>query len=175
MWKGLGTVLLIWGILALIGSVQGNRDITQPIDTSGFRMMPVGQGSAAQSLLPEPHDLFIQLANTAELDKELARAKAAGKPVILDYFATWCTDCRRMEKATFNNPQVQKIMQDRFVALQVDVTDPNNAETEAIKKRFKVFGPPAMLFFDKDGNPRQDLNFYGFKRPEDFIATLNRI
>ncbi|MCI0506106.1 MAG: protein-disulfide reductase DsbD [Gammaproteobacteria bacterium] len=175
LWKGIGTVLMIWGILALLGSVQGNRDIMQPIDTSRFGMTPVGQGLAAQNTLLEPHDLFIQLESTVELDKELARAKAAGKPVMLDYFATWCTDCRRMEKATFNNPQVQKIMQDRFVALQVDVTDPNNAETEAIKKRFKVFGPPAMLFFDKAGNPRQDLNFYGFKRPEDFIATLDRI
>jgi thiol:disulfide interchange protein DsbD len=175
MWKGLGTVLLIWGVLALIGGMQGNRDIMQPVDNSGFTMMGGGTGMVAQSALVEPHDLFIHLENTTQLDAELAKAKAAGKPVILDYFATWCTDCRRMEKATFNNPQVQKIMQEKFVALQVDVTDPNNADTEAVKQRFKVFGPPAMLFFDKNGNPRKDLNFYGFKGPEDFIATLDQL
>ena len=177
MWKGLGTVLLIWGVLALIGGMQGNRDIMQPIDTSSFAMAGGGggQGIVAQSALVEPHDLFIHLKNTSQLDEELAKAKSAGKPVILDYFATWCTDCRRMEKATFNNPQVQKIMQEKFVSLQVDVTDPNNADTESIKKRFKVFGPPAMLFFDKNGKPRKDLNFYGFKKPDEFIATLDKI
>jgi thioredoxin:protein disulfide reductase len=168
--------LLIWGVLALIGGMQGNRDIMQPVDTSSFAITGGGgQGMIAQTAMVEPHDLFIHLKNTTQLDDELAKAKAAGKPVILDYFATWCTDCRRMEKATFNNAQVQKIMQEKFVALQVDVTDPNNADTESIKKRFKVFGPPAMLFFDKDGNPRKDLNFYGFKSPDDFIATLNKI
>jgi len=176
MWKGLGTVLLIWGVLALIGGMQGNRDIMQPIDTSSFGMVTGGsQSTVAQGVLLEPHDLFIHLENTAQLDEALAKAKASGKPVILDYFATWCTDCRRMEKATFNNPQVQRILQDRFIAMQVDVTDPNNAATEAIKKRYKVFGPPAMLFFDKDGNPRSDLNFYGFKSPEDFMATLEKM
>ena len=175
MWKGLGTVLLIWGVLALIGGMQGNRDIMQPIDTSRIGMTGGAQGTATQTALVEPHDLFIHLKNTSQLDAQLAKAKAAGKPVMLDYFATWCIDCRRMEKATFNNPQVQKILQDKFVALQVDVTDPNNAETEAIKKRFKVFGPPAMLFFDANGKARKDLNFYGFKSPDEFIATLDKI
>jgi thiol:disulfide interchange protein DsbD len=94
---------------------------------------------------------------------------------MLDYYATWCTDCRRMEKATFSNPRVQKILRDKFVLLQVDVEDPNNEKTEAIKKRYKVFGPPAMLFFDASGKMRKDLNFYGFKKPDEFIATLNKI
>lgn len=175
MWKGLGTVLLIWGVLALIGGMQGNRDIMQPIDTSSIAMAGGSSGMVAQGELVDPHDLFIHLKNTSQLDEQLAQAKATGKPVMLDYFATWCTDCRRMEKATFSNPQVQKIMQKKFVSLQVDVTDPNNAETEAIKKRFKVFGPPAMLFFDKNGEARKDLNFYGFKKPDEFIATLDKI
>ena len=176
MWKGLGTVLLIWGILALIGGMQGNRDISQPVDLSSISMSGgAGPGMVAQGSggLVDPHDLFVHLKSTSDLDRELAKAKSEGKAVLLDYFATWCTDCRRMEKATFNNPQVQKIMQEKFVALQVDVTDPNNESTEAIKKRFKVFGPPAMLFFDRNGNPMTQLNFYGFRKPEEFVKTLN--
>ena len=178
MWKGLGTVLLIWGVLALIGGMQGNRDIMQPVQMTGIGgMMSSGSmASAAGGVTTvDPHDLFIQLKNTSQLDEELAKAKAAGKPVLLDYYAVRCTDCRRMEKATFGNPQVHDILQNKFVALQVDVTDPQNQETEAIKKRFKVFGPPAMLFFDKNGNTRNDLNFYGFKNPDAFIATLNEL
>ncbi|MEE8379475.1 MAG: protein-disulfide reductase DsbD, partial [Gammaproteobacteria bacterium] len=147
LWKGLGIVVLIWGVLALVGSVFGNRDVMQPMDMShmSFGGSP---GTATQSATVDPHDLFIQLHSTDDLDRELAKAKAAGKAVLLDYYATWCTDCRRMEKATFAKPAVQKILRDKFVMLQVDVEDPNNAKTEAIKKRYKVFGPPAMLFFD---------------------------
>jgi thiol:disulfide interchange protein DsbD len=174
LWKGLGIVVLIWGVLALVGSVFGNRDVMQPMDMSHMNFGS-SQGVVAQGATVEPHDLFIQLHNTDDLDRELAKAKGAGKAVILDYYATWCTDCRRMEKATFSNPQVQKIFREKFVLLQVDVEDPNNAKTEAIKKRYKVFGPPAMLFFDKDGKMRKDLNFYGFREPDEFIAILNKI
>ncbi len=174
LWKGLGIVVLIWGVLALVGSVFGNRDVMQPMDMSHMSFGS-SQGSVTQSATVDPHDLFIQLHSTDDLDRELAKAKAAGKAVLLDYYATWCTDCRRMEKATFSKPAVQKILQDKFVMLQVDVEDPNNAKTEAIKKRYKVFGPPAMLFFDTHGKMRKDLNFYGFRGPDEFIAILNKI
>jgi thiol:disulfide interchange protein DsbD len=162
-------------VLSLLGGMLGNRDVMQPLDLSQLNIGSSVQGSVTQSAIVEPHDLFIQLHSTDDLDRELAKAKAAGKAVMLDYYATWCTDCRRMEKATFSNPQVQKILREKFVLLQVDVEDPNNAKTEAIKKRYKVFGPPAMLFFDTSGKMRKDMNFYGFKTPDEFIATLNKI
>lgn len=174
LWKGLGIVVLIWGILALIGNVLGNRDIMQPMDMSHMSL-GINQGGPAQNASADAHGLFIQLHNTDDLDRELAKARAAGKAVMLDYYASWCIDCRRMEKATFANPQVQKIFREKFVLLQVDVEDPNNTKTEAIKKRYKVFGPPAILFFDKHGKARKDLDFYGFKTPEEFIATLNKV
>lgn len=174
LWKGIGTVLLVWGVLNLLGGMQGNRDVLQPIDLSSIRLGG-GQAGVSQAGAIDPHDLFTQIKNLDQLDMQMARAKAEGKAVLLDYYATWCTDCRRMEKATFSRPEVQKILLDKFVMLQVDVGDPNNAETEAVKKRYKVFGPPAMLFFDKSGNPRKDLNFYGFRGPEEFIAVLNKV
>ena len=174
LWKGLGIVAIVWGVLALVGSVFGNRDIMQPMDVSHMSFGS-SQGVAMQGATVAPHDLFIQLHSTDDLDRELSKAKAAGKAVILDYYATWCTDCRRMEKATFANPEVQQILREKFVMLQVDVEDPNNAKTEAIKKRYKVFGPPAMLFFDANGQMRKDLNFYGFRDPNEFIAILNKV
>ncbi len=174
LWKGIGIVLLLWGVLAMLGGIVGNRDITQPIGIKQIGLGSSGGGSGGTGKVVA-REVFIRLENTRQLDEQLAQAKISGKAVLLDYYAEWCTDCRRMEKATFDDPRVQQIMNDRFVALQVDVTDPNNDDTEAIKKRYGVFGPPAMLFFDKSGKRMENINFYGFKGPDDFIALLNKI
>ena len=80
-----------------------------------------------------------------------------------------------MEKTTFVDPQVTKVLNERFVALQVEVTDPNNPDTKAIKQRYSVFGPPAMIVLDRNGEIRKDLNFYGYKTPEEFLAVLNQV
>ncbi|MFV1993101.1 MAG: protein-disulfide reductase DsbD [Acidiferrobacterales bacterium] len=170
-WKGVGTILLIWGVLALIGGFGGNRDIMRPISLSGATLMSAGGVAGVPQAAGH---VFEKVSTVAELEKHLNEAKAQGKPVILDYFATWCTDCLRMEKSTFADPRVRNIMASRFVAIQVDVTDPNDPESKAIKKRFQVFGPPAMLFFDAQGNEMKDLNFYGYKNADDFLAILEK-
>ena len=78
-----------------------------------------------------------------------------------------------MEKATFGDPQVATLLNDRFVLLQVDVTDPGDAFSKAVKKRFGVFGPPAMLFFDDRGSERQELRRYGFMGPDEFLDHIS--
>ena len=171
-WKGIGTVLLIWGVLALLGGMQGNRDIMQPVD---FNTLSVGSPSTAghETTTESAHDLFIQIKSEADLDRELARAKAAGKPVVLDFFATWCTDCLRMEKSTFSDSKVMKLM-DQYVALQVDVTDPQDPKTSAVQKRLGVYGPPALLFFSKQGQRIKSMDFYGYKNAADFAALIKQ-
>ncbi len=174
-WKGVGTILLIWGVLALVGGFSGNRDIMQPISLSGVAAMSAGGGIAGAGQPQAAGHVFEKVSTVAELEKHLNEAKAQGKPVILDYFATWCTDCLRMEKSTFADPRVRNIMTSRFVALQVDVTDPNDPESKAIKKRFQVFGPPAVLFFDAQGNEMKDLHFYGYKKADEFLAIIEKL
>jgi thiol:disulfide interchange protein DsbD len=170
LWKGVGTVSLIWGVAAMLGGFVGNRDVLSPLPLNLSGGVSVSGGATAAT---EAH-LFQRVASLDELDRKLAEAKRAGKPVLLDYFATWCTDCVRMEKATFNQARVQEEMK-RFVLLQADVTDPNDPQTKAIKARYGVFGPPAMLLFDKDGSERRELRTYGFKGPDDFVALLRKI
>ncbi len=167
LWKGFGTVLLIWGVLALLGGFAGNRDVMNPLPLSSI-------GGSATAAAPAEH-LFTRVKTLAELDSKLAAAKSAGKPVMLDYYADWCTDCVRMEKATFTQPAVRAEMQGRFALLQADVTDPNDAEVKAMKQRFGVFGPPAMLFFGSDGVERRDLRAYGFRAPEEFLGMLRQV
>jgi thiol:disulfide interchange protein DsbD len=172
LWKGIGVFLLVWGVLALLGGMAGNRDITRPLAIGDFNITGV---SASKGLNSETQHQFTRVGTVKELDRQLERAVVSGKPALLDYYADWCVDCVRMEKATFSHPDVTRVLSDQFVLLQVDVTDPSNPNTKAIKRRFGVFGPPAMLFFSPDGSERQDLRRYGFMGPEEFLRHIERI
>ncbi|MDH3279889.1 MAG: protein-disulfide reductase DsbD [Gammaproteobacteria bacterium] len=160
--KGVGVFILVWGVLALLGGMNGSRDILKPLVlTAGFaRSEPAG---------PE---LFTRVASIEQLDTELERARTAGKPVLLDYYADWCVDCVRMERATFQHDEVNRLLREGFVTLQVDVTDPHDEATKAIRKRYGVFGPPAMLFFAASGEERADLRRYGFMEAQAFLTHI---
>jgi thiol:disulfide interchange protein DsbD len=172
LWKGAGLLMLIWGVLALIGAMAGNRDILRPVSLN------FGGGAAATAPgveLAEQRKLFEPVASIDELDTRLAAARQAGKPVVLDFYADWCTDCLRMEKGTFTDPRVRQALVERFVPLKVNVTDPNDPATKAIKQRYGVFGPPAMLFFSADGKQLKQFSFYGYKNADEYLAHLAQI
>ncbi|GMR21128.1 MAG: protein-disulfide reductase DsbD [Gammaproteobacteria bacterium] len=172
--KGAGMILFAWGIFAMIGGFSGNRSIMHPIalQSMGTGIM-VSTGASAGPAAQQGH-LFDRVTTVAEIEDRIAKAMAENKGVILDFFASWCTDCVRMEETTFSHAKVKQTMKDYFVLLQVDVTDPNNADGKAIKRRFSVFGPPALLFFDKNGKERKDLHFYGYRNAKDFLKVLDQ-
>jgi thiol:disulfide interchange protein DsbD len=174
LWKGIGTVSLIWGVAALLGGFAGNREILSPLPAlGGGATVAVGGSPGAGSAAEAP--LFERVKTLATLESRLAQAQAARKPALLDYYADWCTDCLRMEKATFRDPGVRAELEKRFVLLQADVTDPNDPEVKAMKQRFGVFGPPAMLFFASSGEEQRELRSYGFRSVEEFLGLLRRI
>lgn len=170
--KGVGIVLLVWGVAALIGGFSGGRDLFKPLPAGLFTT--VGTSSVtpdeARSL-----SLFTRVSNLAELDLEFARAAGDGKLVMLEYYADWCPDCARLEKTTFRDAGVRETLQKNFITLQVDVTDPRDADGKALKKRFGVFGPPAVLFFDRNGAPLADKHFYGYRNSTDFHALITAL
>jgi len=109
------------------------------------------------------------VASTAELDARLA---AADRPVMLDFYADWCVSCKEMERFTFSERAVQARM-DRMLLLKADVTA-NNDDDKALLKRFNLFGPPGIIFFDPRGQERTDLRVVGFMRAEPFGNILDR-
>jgi thiol:disulfide interchange protein DsbD len=169
LWKGVGLFLLIWGVLALVGGFAGSRDIFSPLPLSAL------SSNTGMTLPSQEGRLFERVSTVRTLEDRLTAAKAARKPVILDYYADWCTDCLRMENSTFADPGVRAELRNRFVLLQADVTDPNDPEGKAIKRRFGVYGPPAMLFFAPDGAERRDLRTYGFRNVDEFLNLLRKI
>jgi thiol:disulfide interchange protein DsbD len=83
------------------------------------------------------------------LDELEARIKTSGQPVMLDFYADWCVSCKEMERFTFSDPRVRQQLAG-WTLLQADVTANSEAD-QALLARFKLFGPPGILFFDRNG------------------------
>ncbi len=128
----------------------------------------LGQPAAStvhQSVLP-----FERVRSVAELEAALARAQADGQPVMLDFYADWCTSCIEMERETFADPLVQDRLRG-VVLLQADVTL-NSAEDRALLQRFQLFGPPGLIFFDPQGRELSEARVIGFQAPQAFLRSL---
>ncbi len=174
LFKGVGVLLLIWGFLALVGAFSGNRDITRPVSFSAISS--IGGGiTESPGTRSAKAAVFKRVATVKQLDAALADAHAAGKPAVLDFYASWCTDCVILERTTFSDSRVRSMLDQRFAAIQFDVSDPTSPDTKAIKKRYNIFGPPALVFFDREGRQQRQLAFYGYKSADKFIAILNRV
>ncbi len=126
----------------------------------------------AQSTLSSngAHPPFKRIRSIAELDAELAQST---RPVMLDFYADWCVSCKEMEAFTFTKPNVVQRM-DQLLLLQADVTA-NNPEDRALLKRFKLFGPPGIIFFEPGGRERKDVRVVGFQEANRFAANLDRV
>jgi thioredoxin:protein disulfide reductase len=105
----------------------------------------------------------------AELDQAVQSAN--GRYVMLDFYADWCVSCKEMDKFTFSDPKVQSRLKD-VLLLQADVTD-NTADDKALLKRFSLFGPPGMIFFDKAG-AEIAYRVIGYEPAEKFLASLDK-
>ncbi|MBM3344607.1 MAG: protein-disulfide reductase DsbD [Betaproteobacteria bacterium] len=165
--KGVGVIALLAGTAYLVGALSGAQDILRPL--SG---LVGGAGAPAAAPAANPA-LFKRVANGAELDAAIQAAVASGKPVLLDFYADWCVSCKEMERFTFSDAQVRQRLAG-MVKIQADVTA-NNAEHQALLKRFRLFGPPGIIFFDKNGNEINGLRVIGFQNAEKFAGVLDEV
>jgi thiol:disulfide interchange protein DsbD len=163
LWKGLGVLLLIYGIILLIGLASGNRNIFQPLK---------GLGGVSTAVNQVEHLNFKQIKGVEGLNAELAKARAAGKPVMLDFYADWCVSCKEMEALTFADTDVQKAL-DGVVLLQADVT-PNDAKDTELYKHFGIIGPPSIMFFDASGEERRNYRVVGYMPAEQFSQHVKK-
>src|SRR6266852_1968443 len=152
--KMAGILALLLGAAQGIGALSGARDPLRPL-----------AGLFAQS--SEAPLQFETVKTLADLD---ARLKTADKAVMLDFYADWCVSCKEMERFTFSDPQVRARLAG-MTLLRADVTA-NNAEDKALLKRYRLFGPPGIVFFDAGGREIEGLRVIGYQPPERFLQSL---
>lgn len=149
MWFALGSV-------QLVGAITGGRDVLSPL-------------AHLSGGVERVH--FQRVRSSVELDAALAQTQ--GKRVMFDFYADWCVACKEMEKISFVDPTVKKEL-DQMLLLQVDVTA-NNADDKALLKRFGLFGPPGIIFFDASGKEVPGSRVIGYQPPSKFLQSLGRL
>lgn len=163
LWKGLGVMMLIYGVLLLIGLSMGNSNPLQPL--RGF--------ANGHSTEQEQGLNFKKITSLSDLDKILEQAQTNNQWVMLDFYADWCISCKEMEAFTFTDEKVKNRLSS-FILIQADVTN-NNADDQALLKHFNLIGPPAILFFAPDKKERKASRVIGYQKTEVFLSNLNSL
>ena len=164
--KTIAFLIFGYSLALLIGSMAGSSSMLKPLEVFVQKTTGVVGSSTAQN-----HAVFTKVRSIPELDALLAQHK--GKKIIVDFSADWCTSCKEFEEITFADAGVVNKLGD-FVLIQADVTD-NTAKEKALSKKYGVFGPPAILFFDESGEWMKSKTVVGYMEPEPFLAHLNKI
>lgn len=154
--KFIGVAFALLGLVQLVGVLTGGRDPIAPLAHLGRANVM----SKAE---------FTRVKSVADLDAAIARAN--GKTVMLDFYADWCVSCKEMEKLTFSDPRIKSTFAD-MVLLQADVTA-NDEDDKAMLRRFKLFGPPGIIFFDKQGREVQGRRVIGYQDADKFLQSLS--
>jgi len=162
LWKGSGLVLLIYGIIIMLGVAAGSQSLLQPlkgIATNGTQAA-------------ETHLSFEKIKGVDGLEKALADAKAQNKTVMLDFYADWCISCKEMESLTFTDPAVQSALANT-VLLQADVTA-NDEQDKSLYKHFKIIGPPAIIFYNAQGEELKPYQVVGYMPADKFSNHISQ-
>ena len=159
--KGLARALAvaagIYGVVLLAGAGLGS---TNPL-------APIPQLAEKQT-----HLAFKRFKTVAELEREVAAASAAGRAVMVDFYADWCVSCIEMEHKTFTQPEVQAALAN-VVLLQADVTK-NDDEDKALYVHFGIVGPPTIAFYGADGTERRNFRVVGYMKAAEFAAVVRQ-
>jgi thiol:disulfide interchange protein DsbD len=156
-WRTVAVVSALYGVSLLSGAALGS---TNPL-------APIPQLAAAKTPLE-----FKRIKSLADLEREVAAARAAGKGVMLDFYADWCVSCKEMEHNTFNEPAVKKALANT-ITLQADVTA-NDAQDKELLQHFGIFGPPTIAFYSVDGTEQRNFRVVGFMKADEFSEVARR-
>ena len=163
--KSLAVILFIYSLSLFLSFLAGSASLSTPLHfLKGSSASVIQEHTAQESSFKVIHSI-------AELDTLLEASR--GKKVLLDFSAAWCSSCKELEEFTFSDSAVKKKMQE-FVLIRADVTK-NSAQEKALSKKYGVFGPPAILFFNENHELEKSKTIIGFIEADAFLEQLDRV
>ena len=162
-YKGVGIIFLVYGLMLFYGGIKGEENFLAPL---GNNTVVTPTNAPTASALE-----FKTIHSSEELDAILVQNK--GKKVMLDFYADWCSSCKELDEITFKDSAVIQSL-NNYVLVRADVTADSDSE-KALTKRFNLFGPPAMIFFDESGKSIQGTDLVGYKDPQSFITHIKTL
>ena len=163
--RSVAVIVFIYSVALFIGFLGGSSSMTKPLS------FLKGSSSVAATQAQTRELDFEVVASIEELDGLLEKNR--GKKIMLDFAADWCTACKELDEITFKDPQVRAALSE-YVLIRADVTK-NDDKEKALSKKYGVFGPPAIIFFDKDLEVMASKTIVGFINPEAFAAHLSSL
>ncbi|QMU62171.1 MAG: protein-disulfide reductase DsbD [Gammaproteobacteria bacterium] len=169
--KGLGLIAFVYGAILVIGAASGGTSLLQPLQKISANNVQMVNTTISPSSNDTKTFKFEYFKSVEDLDAQIAKASAEGKPVLVDFYADWCIYCKQLDRETFPNSNVQAALQD-FVLLKADVTDNDNIDKELLKK-LGLIGPPALLFYDTSGNEHRNFRIITFVDAEKLVSHIS--
>lgn len=158
--RSVGVIIFIYATTLFVGTIGGSRSLTKPLEFL----------RSTSSIEKPSHIEFQKVSSIEELD--LLLAKNRGKKIMVDFSAQWCAVCKELDKKTFSDEAVKSKMLE-FVLIQADLTQ-NSQKQKELSKKYGVFGPPVILFFDKDLEVLTSKTIVGFIPPKEFLTHLSK-
>lgn len=165
--RGVGAALAIWAAALLVGVAAGSGDPVRPLAVLAAHTTSAVEGPSGAAVA-KMDAAFAPVRSSAGLD---ALLKTNARPAMLDFYADWCVSCKEMERFTFADKRVQARLA-QLQLLRADVTA-NNGDDQALLKRFDLFGPPGIIFFDRSG--KEVLRVVGYESADKFLRSLDRV
>jgi thiol:disulfide interchange protein DsbD len=162
---GVAAALLVGGIFLLVSRAKGARVLRIAV---GVLLLVAGVVFAI------PHKQVAGVEWAKYDANALAAARAAGKPVVIDFYADWCLPCKELDVKTFSDPRVIAEL-DRFVRVKADLTAAEDATTKALTQQYAIVGVPTILFLDASGTESQAARLVGFEPPDKFLQRARQV
>jgi thioredoxin:protein disulfide reductase len=155
--RSAAVLVALYALALLVGAGRGAEDLLQPL-------------ASRSAVADEP--AFTSIASLADLRREVQAAAAVHQPVMLDFYADWCTSCKEMQRYTFNDPGVRDALKSVRL-LRADVTA-NSADDQALLHQFQIYGPPTIAIYDAHGHEHQEYRVVGYMKAPEFAALLHQ-
>lgn len=154
--KSLAILIFIYSVMLIVGGFIGGKNPLSPLE----------------NITTSTNKSELKFQKISNIDELLDTINSSTKPVLVDFWASWCVSCLELDNKTFSDPDVIKRLSE-FNLVKIDVTE-NSSKNREILRHFSLIDPPVILFFN-NANELKSKRIIGYINPKDFINKISDI